>query len=55
MMRRRDFLKTSMVAAGLAGSPELLQPLKASESSPQKPIRPDLRVNRSGTGGEPFR
>jgi hypothetical protein len=36
-MRRRDFLKTSMVAAGLAGSPELLQPLKASESSPPKP------------------
>jgi alpha-L-fucosidase 2 len=36
-MKRRDFVKTSMVAAGLAGSPELLQPLKASESSPPKP------------------
>jgi alpha-L-fucosidase 2 len=36
-MKRRDFLKTSMVAAGIAGSPELLQPLKAGESSPPKP------------------
>jgi alpha-L-fucosidase 2 len=36
-MKRRDFVKTSIVAAGLAGSPELLQPLKASESTPQMP------------------
>ena len=36
-MKRRDFLKTSMVAAGIADSPELLQTLKASEKSPQTP------------------
>ena len=36
-MRRRDFLKTSMVASGLAGSPELLQPVTASENSPKNP------------------
>ncbi len=33
-MKRRDFLKTSVVAAGIAGSPELLQPLKAGENRP---------------------
>ncbi len=32
-MKRRDFLKTSMVAAGISGSIEALRPLKASESS----------------------
>jgi alpha-L-fucosidase 2 len=39
-MKRRDFLKTSIVAAGVADSVELLQPLKASENSPQKPLQP---------------
>jgi alpha-L-fucosidase 2 len=34
-MRRRDFLKASTVAAGLAGSLKLVGPLKASEGSPQ--------------------
>ncbi len=38
-MRRRDFLKQSTVAAGLAGSLRLLQPAQASESSPAKPTR----------------
>lgn len=32
-MKRRDFLKTSIVVAGAAGSPELLQPLEASENN----------------------
>ena len=36
-MRRRDFLKKSTVAAGLAGSLTLLRPVKASENSPEKP------------------
>jgi alpha-L-fucosidase 2 len=37
-MRRRDFLRKSTVAAaGLASSPELLPPLTASESGPRKP------------------
>jgi alpha-L-fucosidase 2 len=38
-MKRRDFLKTSIVAAGVADSVELLQPLKASENSPQGPLQ----------------
>jgi alpha-L-fucosidase 2 len=38
-MKRRNFLKTSIVAAGIAGSPELLQPLKASENSTLKPLQ----------------
>ncbi len=36
-MKRRDFLKNSTVAAGLASSQQLLSPLMASESSPNKP------------------
>jgi len=37
IMKRRDFLKNSTVAAGLASSQQLLSPLMASESSPNKP------------------
>src|SRR5512136_1516223 len=36
-MKRRDFLKTSAVAAGLAGSLEVLRPLTASEGSSPTP------------------
>jgi hypothetical protein len=36
-MRRRDFIKTGAVAAGLAGSLKLLPSLMASESDSQKP------------------
>jgi alpha-L-fucosidase 2 len=36
-MKRRDFLRTSMAAAGLAGSPELLRPVAASEGAAQGP------------------
>jgi alpha-L-fucosidase 2 len=36
-MKRRDFIKKSTVAAGLAGSLKLLPPLEAAESGPQKP------------------
>jgi alpha-L-fucosidase 2 len=46
-MKRRNFLKTSIVAAGIAGSPELLQPLKASESSPQKPLQSSGQTSAS--------
>jgi alpha-L-fucosidase 2 len=49
-MKRRDFLKTSMVAAGIAGSPELLPPLKAGESSPAKPF--GQVSGATGTGRE---
>jgi alpha-L-fucosidase 2 len=45
-MRRRDFLKTSTVAAGLAGSLKLLDPLKASEDSPER------RSERIGAPGD---
>ena len=49
-MKRRDFLKTSMVAAGIAGSPELIQPLKASESSVKEPSqRPGRSSVSTGT------
>ena len=34
-MRRRDFLTRSTIAAGLASSPQLLEPLVANESGPQ--------------------
>jgi hypothetical protein len=46
MMRRRDSLKQVTVAAGLAGLLRLLQPVKASESSPPKPFG-----QVSGSGG----
>jgi alpha-L-fucosidase 2 len=39
-MRRRDFLKTGAVAAGLAGSQSLFPPLLANEISPPKPSGP---------------
>jgi len=42
-MKRRDFLKTSMVAASLAGSTELIRPLKASESNIKETIQADNR------------
>jgi alpha-L-fucosidase 2 len=45
-MKRRDFVKTSIVAAGLAGSPELLQP-QAGESTPQKATGAAHEENRS--------
>lgn len=38
-MRRRDFLKQSTVAVGLASSSELLSPLIASESGSQAPVQ----------------
>jgi alpha-L-fucosidase 2 len=44
-MRRRDFLKQSTAAAGLAGSLRLLQPVKASESGPAKPSQTPGRVS----------
>jgi len=64
-MKRRDFLKTSVVAAGIASSQELLQPLKAGESSAQAPGRSSASTgtaqadNRSveylrNAQGEPF-
>jgi hypothetical protein len=46
-MRRRDFLRQSTVAAGLAGSLRLLQPAKAGESSPPKPSQPSSPVSMS--------
>jgi alpha-L-fucosidase 2 len=46
-MKRRNFLKTSIVAAGIASSPELLQPLKASENSPQKPLQASNQTSTS--------
>ncbi|MBN1972329.1 MAG: glycoside hydrolase N-terminal domain-containing protein [Sedimentisphaerales bacterium] len=46
-MKRRNFLKTSIFAAGIAGSPELLEPLKASENSPQKPLRTSGQTSAS--------
>jgi alpha-L-fucosidase 2 len=36
-MKRRDFIKTSAVAAGLAGSLKAIPPVEASQSSPPKP------------------
>jgi hypothetical protein len=55
MMKRREFLKTSMVAVGLAGSPpESLQPLAASENNSRKPSRTSgqtfdpMRATREG-------
>ena len=46
MMKRRDFLKQSTVAAGLAGSLRRLQPTKASENS-----RPGPSGQVSGSAG----
>ena len=40
-MERRDFLKTSVVAAGLAGALETLEPLTAAADSPAPPASPD--------------
>ena len=38
-MKRREFIKTSAVAAGLAGSLKFLPSLKAAESDSPKPSR----------------
>ncbi len=42
-MKRRDFLKTSMITASLASSRKLIQPLKASESSVKEISQTDNR------------
>jgi hypothetical protein len=39
MMRRRGFLEKGTVAVGIASSSKLLEPLTASEISPQKPTQ----------------
>ena len=46
-MKRRDFIKTGAVAAGLAGSLKLLPSLMASESDSQKPSGKTPGDNRS--------
>ncbi len=46
-MRRRDFIKTGAVAAGLAGSLKLLPSLTAAESESQKPPARGAEDNRS--------
>ena len=49
-MKRRDFLKKSTIAVGLASSLEAISPLMASDSEPPKPSRPTGRLpeeNRS--------
>jgi alpha-L-fucosidase 2 len=39
-MKRRDFIKKSAAVVGMAGSPQLLSPLIASEGASSKPDRP---------------
>ena len=46
-MKRRDFIKTGAVAAGLAGSLKFLPSLKAAESDSPKPPAPSAGENRS--------
>jgi alpha-L-fucosidase 2 len=46
-MQRRNFLKTSLVAAGIADSPELLKPLNASENSSLKPLQTSALTSAS--------
>ncbi len=46
-MKRRDFLKTSIVATGIAGSQELLQPLKAGENSSRKQAETSAQVSET--------
>lgn len=46
-MKRRDFLKTGAVAAGIAGSLKLLPSLAAAESDSPKPAAPGHGENRS--------
>src|SRR5271157_3082261 len=43
-MKRRDFLKKSAAVVGMASAPELLPPLEASESAPQKPSKPSVKT-----------
>src|SRR5665213_290852 len=46
-MKRREFIKTGAVAAGLAGSLRFLPSLKAAESDSPKPPTPGAGENRS--------
>ncbi len=46
-MKRRDFIKTGAVAAGIAGSLKFLPSLTAAESDSQKPPAPGAGDNRS--------
>lgn len=46
-MKRREFIKTGAVAAGLVGSLKFLPSLAAAESDSPKPPTPDAGDNRS--------
>ena len=46
-MKRRDFIKTGAVAAGLAGSLKILPSLKAAENDSPKPSTSGTGENRS--------